>query len=175
MVATTSVVSGLTVGDTVDSAPSTLRHIENVARLLNVMIEHLAERAVNHDASKLSIHEKDAFDWLTTLKARKEVHEAYWSVEYKKALDRIAPALRHHYGVNRHHPEHFAEGVNGMNLIDLLEMLCDWADASTRQPDGDLRESIRIGKERFGIDDQLASILLNTVDMLEEHGVPEVG
>ena len=175
MVATTSVFRDDAIDKTVDSAPGTLQHIENVAKFINVMIEQLAERAINHDASKLSAHEKHAFDWLTTLKARKDVHEGYWSVEYQKTLDRIAPALRHHYGVNRHHPEHFAEGVNGMNLIDLLEMLCDWADASNRQPDGDLRVSIDVGRRRFGIDDQLASILLNTVDLLEEHGVPEGG
>jgi hypothetical protein len=37
----------------------------------------------------------------------------------------MAPALKHHYENNRHHPEHFKNNIDDMNLIDLIEMLCD--------------------------------------------------
>lgn len=56
--------------------------------------------------------------------------------------------------------------VNGMNLIDLLEMKCDWKAASERHADGDIRRSIEINTKRFGLSDQLTQILTNTVDAM---------
>jgi len=53
-----------------------------------------------------------------------------------------------------------------MNLIDVIEMLCDWAAATKRHNDGDIVSSIETNKARFGINDQLAQILLNTVNDL---------
>ena len=56
--------------------------------------------------------------------------------------------------------------VNGMNLIDILEMLCDWKAASMRHNEGEIRESIKINTSRFGLSPQLVSILSNTVALL---------
>ena len=57
--------------------------------------------------------------------------------------------------------------INDMNLIDVVEMLCDWKAASARHNDGNLRKSIEINAKRFGIDSQLVRILENTADLLE--------
>lgn len=54
-------------------------------------------------------------------------------------------------------------GVEGMTLIDLIEMLCDWKAASERHKDGDIMRSIEINAKRFSISDQLKTILQNTV------------
>jgi hypothetical protein len=54
-----------------------------------------------------------------------------------------------------------------MSLLDLLEMLCDWKAASERHADGDIARSLRINRERFGIDGQLAAILENTAVELQ--------
>jgi hypothetical protein len=86
----------------------------------------------------------------------------YGSDEYKGFLEAMGPALDHHYDVNRHHPEHFEQGIGGMNLIDLIEMMADWKAATERHEDGDLERSLRINQERFGISDQLVAILRNT-------------
>jgi hypothetical protein len=53
-----------------------------------------------------------------------------------------------------------------MNLVDLVEMICDWMAATIRHADGDIDESIQINKERFNIPDVLVSILQNTVDQV---------
>jgi len=59
-------------------------------------------------------------------------------------------------------------GVEGMNLIDILEMIADWQAASERHGDGDIRRSIEINAKRFNLSDQLTAILLNTVELLED-------
>jgi hypothetical protein len=53
-----------------------------------------------------------------------------------------------------------------MNLIDLVEMLCDWKAASERHNDGNIRKSIEINASRFTISPQLVKILENTADLL---------
>jgi hypothetical protein len=53
-----------------------------------------------------------------------------------------------------------------MNLIDLVEMLCDWKAASERHNDGNIKKSIEINTARFGLSWQLAKILENTADLL---------
>ena len=67
------------------------------------------------------------------------------------------------------HPEHFPNGILDMNLIDIVEMLCDWKAASERQEDGNLLKSIEQNAERFGYDDQLKQIFINTAKLFDEH------
>ena len=155
-----------------DSTKDTLDHIQNVQRKLGIVICELYERSVNHDASKLQEPEKSIFDKYTP----KLKSSTYGSEEYKKFLEEMRPALNHHYMTNRHHPEYFdhhcATGFTGeaaiyhMNLIDVVEMFCDWAAAVERHEDGDLKKSINISADRFHLDEQLVSIFNNTVDMI---------
>ena len=56
-------------------------------------------------------------------------HSTYGTDEYKGFLAGMGAGLEHHYAHNRHHPEHHAGGVHGMNLVDLIEMLADWKAA----------------------------------------------
>lgn len=58
-------------------------------------------------------------------------------------------------------------GIRGMNLLDLLEMFCDWTAATKRHADGDIRKSIKLNQKRFGYSDDLKQILLNTVENLK--------
>ena len=83
-------------------------------------------------------------------------------------MKELNTALQHHYAYNRHHPEHFSKGINDMTLVDIVEMLCDWKAASMRQHDGNLLKSIEINATRFGYDDQLKQIFINTAKMLDE-------
>jgi hypothetical protein len=65
----------------------------------------------------------------------------------------------------RHHPDHFADGVAGVNGIDLIEACCDWiADADE---DGEDIDAV-LGEKRqeFNIDDQTFAIISHTVDWL---------
>ena len=143
---------------------ATLEHIAQVRRLLDRIIIELLRRAEQHDQSKLTAPELQTFVEYTP----KLAESTYGSQEYQAYLRAMKPALDHHYAQNRHHPEHFPDGVNDMNLVDLLEMLCDWQAATLRQRDGDLTKSLAISQARFGISDQLARILQNTIALFED-------
>lgn len=143
-----------------DSRPDTLQHSLRVGELMVQTIGELCERSVQHDHSKTESPEVDTFDEFTP----KLKDSTYGSDEYKSFLAAMKPALDHHYAENRHHPEHFADGVAGMTLVDLVEMLADWKAATERHADGSLRRSLDINRERFGLSDQLMSILTNTAE-----------
>ena len=86
----------------------------------------------------------------------------------KQFLKDLKPALDHHYSRNRHHPEFFKHGVSDMNIIDLIEMLCDWKASTFRNCDGNLRKSIEINKERFQMSQQLIDILENSIYLFDD-------
>lgn len=139
----------------------TFRHIERVRNLLNGMIHEILYRGERHDQSKLASPEVEAFTEYTS----KLATCTYGSEEYEGYRKAMKPALDHHYANNRHHPEHFKGGVDDMNLIDVLEMICDWKAASERHNDGNIRKSIEKNADRFGLSPQLVRILENTAEL----------
>ena len=141
-----------------DSSKETLEHIRRVQALVGRVMYKLYFHALNHDKSKLSPKEKPVFDEFTP----RLRGSTYGSEEYKEFLASMAPALEHHYKCNPHHPEHNEDGVDGMTLMDVVEMFCDWQAATERHADGSLQRSIEINKKRFGMSDQLARIFENT-------------
>ena len=78
----------------------------------------------------------------------------------------LGDALAHHYAHNRHHPEHYPNGIDDMSLLDYIEMLADWKAASERYKGGNLTDSLRINKQRFGISDQLIVMFAHTAKEL---------
>lgn len=145
-----------------DSTEDTLDHIATVSRYINQVISCLDARTNAHDSSKLHPPEKEVFDEYTP--KLKEL--TYGSDEYKEALKGMKQGLQHHYSANRHHPEHFEMGMLDMNLMDLVEMLCDWKAASERHEDGDIYKSIVINQERFHYSNDVKELLLNTAKRL---------
>jgi len=143
----------------------TQKHIEKVRKYIRFMTDKMTDRGINHDASKLESPEVDLFAKYTKILSSLE----YDSDEYKASLEALKPALDHHYATNRHHPEHFANGINDMTLIDIVEMLCDWKAATHRMNNGNLLKSIEQNAERFHIEGQLKEILINTARMIDEH------
>lgn len=143
-----------------DSRADTLAHIIRVQSLLIDSVSNLTKRATQHDLSKLEEPEKSVFDACTgKLKLM-----AYGTPEYKEALKELGPALQHHYAANSHHPEHFTNGVDGMSLFDVLEMLMDWKAATERMAGGgDIHRSLEINTSRFNLSPQMASVLANTI------------
>lgn len=150
-----------------DSRPETREHIKRVQHFLGQAVQNLIRRGDHHDQSKLVEPELAAFDIATPKLAELE----YGSEEYRASLRELKPALEHHFAVNDHHPEHFADGVYGMSLLSLLEMVCDWRAASerTKQRTDDpekvktFADGLEHNFERFGIEHQLASVIRNTV------------
>jgi hypothetical protein len=140
------------------SRAATLAHIQKVRDEIGLFVTVMLQRGSVHDASKLSAAEKPALD--TVIPLLKGV--PYGSAEYQALLESIRPALQHHYAQNPHHPEHYGErGMAGMDLFDLVEMVCDWIASAGRNSGDGVKLSYNV--ELFRIDPQLASILANTL------------
>lgn len=137
----------------------TIKHIHRVRELLYLMIAELDRRAREHDQSKLESPEAEIFGEFTPELIKTE----YDSPEYNKLLEKVKPAVEHHYSKNSHHPDFYKNGVNDMDLISILEMLVDWKASTERNKNGNIRKSIDINAQRFGIEPQLKRILENTV------------
>lgn len=139
------------------------KHILLVRNLLNKMVVEILKRADTHDQSKLSSPEIEY-----SMKYTQKLKDAkYGSPEYIAIQEEMNEALEHHYTLNRHHPEHFERGIQDMNLIDVLEMFCDWAIASEQHPSGDILQSIEVNQQKFGFSDDLKEIFKNSVKLLE--------
>lgn len=145
-----------------DSKTDTLLHIKRVAQLLTEASAELIRRANVHDNSKLNSPEKEFFDEYTP----KLAGSTYGSDEYKEFLKQLKVGVDHHYANNSHHPEHYANGVNGFDLFDLIEMFFDWKAATERHNDGNIYKSIGINKDRFKINEQICDIFTNTAERL---------
>jgi len=78
-------------------------------------------------------------------------------------LEKVNPAIVHHYSKNRHHPEHWPNGIDDMTLIDLVEVLADWKASTAKNKNGNIRKSIEINAKRFNMSPQLTKIFENTV------------
>lgn len=142
----------------------TLSHICRVRDIINICIVELLKRGELHDQTKLENPELDLFVEYTDKLAK----TTYGSQEYDENKAAMQVAIEHHYANNRHHPEHFKNGINDMTLIDLIEMFCDWKAASERHNDGNIRKSIEVNGKRFGMSNQLITIFENTIEVIGE-------
>lgn len=142
----------------------TKKHIATVKKMVGIFNKELGLKALDHDQSKLEEPEFSTFKIYT----EKLKNSTYGSEEYKGFLKDMKPALDHHYENNSHHPEHHKNGIDGMNLVELIEMFCDWKAATMRHDDGCIKKSIEINAERFKISTQLKSIFKNSVDLFKE-------
>lgn len=143
------------------SNEETRNHIDNVRRYIKIFAIELLKRGEQHDQSKLGDVEASIFAVYTD--RLKDI--TYGSEEYNKCRIEMKTALDHHYAKNRHHPEFYKNGINDMSLVDIVEMFCDWFASSQRHTDGNILKSIEYNKDRFGMNEQLSSILENTSDL----------
>ncbi|MEM9448690.1 MAG: DUF5662 family protein [Cyanobacteria bacterium P01_E01_bin.6] len=143
----------------------TWEHIDLVMRLLASAQVELMKRQFTHDRSKLRSPEWEMFAEVT----EKLRGLTYGSDEYNAQLEEMKRGpLSHHYQHNRHHPEFFGNGIEGMNLFDLLEMFIDWSAAVRRHDDGDINRSIEINTQRFNLSPQLVQIFRNTIPWVRD-------
>jgi hypothetical protein len=148
----------------IDCYNSTLKHKENVHRMMELIAQHIRKRGSTHDDSKLENPEFEVFSKYTPELAKLD----YGSEEYNTMLEEnLRPALENHYSKNDHHPEFYSNGIKDMSLFVLVEMLIDWYCSAKRQNNGNIRLSIEKNKERFGYSKELEQIFLNTIPFLE--------
>lgn len=87
----------------------------------------------------------------------------YGTPKYKEKLNRYKEVFQHHYKHNKHHPEHWSEYYCDMDLMDVIEMLCDWLGY---KEDITLKEAeILVNQqcERYGFNDTFRHLLYNTL------------
>lgn len=147
-----------------DSTAETPRHIHRVRDHLSTVISALLERDRVYDAPKFSDVEKPVMDNIySCLRGL-----SYGSPEYLALVREAWPGLQHHYRHNTHHPEHYEDGVAGMDLFDLVETFCDWKSASERNPTDGVRldHNARV----YAIAPQLTQVLANTLARWPEDG-----
>lgn len=142
----------------------TLLHIKAVNANTTLFAMKMLERGLVHDDSKMESPEREIF--AENLEQLGKV--MYGTKEYDECTDRCRPAIEHHYSKNRHHAQFWPNGINDMTLIDLCEMLADWKAATARNKNGNIRKSIEINAEKYGMSPQLRKIFENTVRELFE-------
>lgn len=125
------------------------------------MSKNVVERAYRHDESKLG--EIEFPHYANTIEEFENC--PFGTIEHSQAKEKLGIALEHHYKNNRHHPEHFSNGIEDMNLIDVLEMICDWKAATQNYPSsiGNISNSVEILSEKYKISPQLKLIIYNTL------------
>lgn len=133
-----------------------LIHIAKVKGYLTDASYELLGRCYSHDQSKLVEPERSAYEGVD------EATEAfeYGTPEYRAAIEAHLGAARwHHYQHNSHHPEHYPNGIAGMTLFDLIEMLCDWravCDDKSKLLD------LAVNRRVYNMSDDVYKILANT-------------
>lgn len=140
------------------------KHISNVRTRIHTMIKVLEKRALLHDRSKLENPE-----YALWKKMDEEPRYPYGSKEYFDKIERNKEVFNLHYFYNRHHPEHYADGILDMTLIDLLEMLCDWLGYRKDISYAEAETIIKQQMNKYGLTKEdgtygeLELILLNTL------------
>jgi hypothetical protein len=128
----------------------TLKFCKRYKKITKKEKRKLFFRSFSHDWSKYSWIEAKGF--ATTIFDLK--NSTYGSNEYKALLDKLKPSLNHHYKKNKHHPEYWKNGINGMSITNKIEMVIDWRSATRRHANGNIFESININQKRFGYSDE---------------------
>ena len=133
------------------------RHQRRVGRMLRVIAKELEHRQYMHDRSSYEAPERLIVARNKRLLFNRSVGK---STTLMKGATELLHAVSTHYKKNRHHPEHWSNGVWDMTLVDVIEMVCDWRSTGCNIED-------RLTK--YHIDGPLADVIRSTNRMLEQH------
>lgn len=133
-------------------------HQNLVRRRMGGVARNIYNRGEHHDESKFEEPEYTGFSQGSQFKGK------FGTEEYEEGKRKIKDTLTVHYANNDHHPEHFPDGICGMSLMSLTEMLVDWmcANQTDRKMKGE--ELIEIMDKKYNLGPQLKSIMKNTID-----------
>jgi len=119
-------------------------------------------RAFTHDNSKIENPDEKSF--LDFMGPRDQTNPEYGTPYY---YERSEQFRKLHYLNNPHHPEHFANGIMGMSLIDFIEMLCDTNAARIKYGNGNVAENILDQAGKYQFTDNCLQMSANTNKRLE--------
>lgn len=136
------------------------KHQNTVKKWLSHFSSILQSRVLIHDRSKLK--EPELSLWK---KMDEEPMYPYGSKEYSDKLKRHHHVFELHWKNpdNRHHPEHFTDPTAEMDLIDMVEMLCDWLGYKETLSYAEASKLVEQQCKRFNFPEEFRSLLLNTL------------
>jgi hypothetical protein len=143
-----------------DSRTETLIHSQRVGESIIQFTKELLDRSWCHDRSKTIEPERSFVDRWQPRFDNVPYGSPAWDQLRRDQMKE--DGQRQHFDANRHHPEHFPNGIMGMTLVDVVEMLCDWRAASERPGLGNLPKSLAVNAARYGIPIELLQIMVNT-------------
>lgn len=174
-----------------DSSADTLAHIEMVRLYISVVIGNLKHRASVHDESALIEPEKTFYDvWRPRLSSVPHnspeylayLEKAHEGLQHHYRINDHHPEHYVRYECLACYKQYEAipqsgrcsecyssvvtqsVGVNGMSLMAILEMICDWQAGIVRNgSESSLIEELDKACERFRIGDQLKDIIKATI------------
>ena len=143
-----------------NSFEDTGKHIETVRYYMEMAMHILRGRGLAHDRSKFEEPEKTGFDLLTPEFREMEYGGPEWREVTQHPLVKLA--IKHHHENNSHHPQYYTNGIMGMSLFDMIEMLCDWKAATDRNPNGNMRKNMIFNFQEFKIPHPMCVVLDKT-------------
>lgn len=161
-----SVEGGVMTSEQIDTTKAELvtrNHIARVSELLGEAAVELIRRGAAHDRSKFEPIELVPLAHMQAL-IDAEGPAQFGTPEYKRRTDLLGEMIAHHRANNSHHPEYYPNGVEGMDLFDVIEMFFDWKAASERGED----VCMRLGPacDKYGITGPLRGIIYNTAERM---------
>ena len=133
-------------------------HISRVQKWISKFSGILFVRGLNHDKSKLI--EPEFSLWK---KMDEEPRYPYGTKEYQEKIERHKKVFEHHYRYNRHHPEHWYGFYSEMDLIDIIEMLCDWLGYKEDITLPEAEELVKQQCKRYKFNKTFESLIFNTL------------
>lgn len=136
-------------------------HINRVRKWMSAFIAALENRSATHDQSKLE--ENEILGWI---QMDQEPRYDYGTLEYTSKKERYSWLFDKHYAANRHHPEYFEIHKNKeaeMDLIDLIEMICDWVSYKDDIRYTEASKLVEVQCDRFGFSEELKQLMINTI------------
>lgn len=145
------------------AAVITHKHIARVRQLLGEFAIEMIKRGDRHDASKFEPVELEPLQRMQDLIDR-EGQAQFGTPQYAERTAMLGEMIVHHRANNSHHPEFYPNGVDGMDLFDLVEMFFDWKAASERGESPTM--NLVAACDKYQISSQMRSILFNTAERL---------
>lgn len=141
-----------------DARLDSLLHIKKVSTNINEIAIKVIKRSIKHDESKFESPEREELDKVVPI-----IKQGKDAPNYKQAKLRAESLMKVHKSKNSHHPEFYKNGIDGMNLLDLIEYLSDMKAESK----DNLEEILLKNSKKYNWSEQLLNIMKNTSKILE--------
>ena len=138
-----------------------LRHIMMVQGLLRRVARRLLDRADSHDLSKLAPDELGGMIEIDAIADKFGLN----SPEYMVALS--GEVIKLHQSRHSHHPEYHLSGIKGMDIFDLVEMICDWKVANQVRGHPEWEKSVDMMAERLSLSPEYVLLINLIAEALE--------